>query len=78
MFYKKYVIYWFEKVPILKFLEGFEHMTYRFDLNPLTYCATVFGDKSVIVKEAIHKIVLNFIYYSDKWYVKTWKCPITN
>lgn len=78
MFYKKYFIYWFEKVLILKFLEGFEYMIYRFDLNFLIYCVMVFGDKSVIVKEVIYKIVFNFIYYFDKWYVKIWKCFIIN
>lgn len=54
----------FGKVKKKKFLVGFELMTDRFVVNPLTHCAALFADKTV--KETIYKIFLNFMVYFDK------------
>lgn len=54
----------FGKVKILKSQAGFELMTYRFVVNPLTHCTMLLGDN--FGKETIDKITLDFIVYVDK------------
>lgn len=45
---------------------GFELMTYKFIVNPLTHCVTMFVD--TIRKEANYIITLDFIVYLDNQY----------
>ena len=59
------------KVEILKAPAGFKLMTYRFIVNPLTHCTTLFGNK--FGKQKVLKIMLQFMVDFDRKCVTIWR-----
>lgn len=70
------------KVQVLKNPAVFELMTYIFEANPLTLCATLLV--FYCGRETAYKIILVFTVYFDEQYVTIWtsliptfKCQIS-
>lgn len=62
----------FLEVKIVKLSEGFELMTYGFEVNSLTRCGALLGGQTG--KETTYINTLYLTVYFDKKY--TWTCPI--
>lgn len=55
-----------KNIKIARMIRNHDIYIYIFVVNALPHCASLFCKKTVSVKEAFHKISLNFVVYFDK------------